>query len=133
MTQIKIKSNPYNREMSYLTFDDTTGEWVDIKQTDERSKLRETDSERSFLPFKIKEILSIIVKEYYVGREKVQLLFEGTQDEYVEVPAVCESYEFTDKIDLMRSNIILKMPPYQKGNQKNIRNSEPSGQTDYAR
>lgn len=118
MTQIKIKSNPYNREMSYLTFDDTTGEWVDIKQTDERSKLREADSERSFLPFKIKEILSIIVKEYYVGREKVQLLFEGTQDEYVEVAAVCESDEFTDKIDLMRSNIILKNAPLSKRKSK---------------
>lgn len=108
MTQIKIKSNPYTREISYQTLDGETGNWVDVKQSDERSRLRETDSERSFLPFKIKEILSIIVKEYYVGREKVQLLFEGTQDEYAEVAAVCESDEFTDKIDLMRSNTILK-------------------------
>ena len=108
MTQIKIKSNPYTREISYQTLDVTTGDWVDVKQSDERSRLREADSERSFLPFKIKEIISIIVKEYYVGREKVQLLFEGTQDEYAEVAAVCESDEFTEKIDLMRSNTILK-------------------------
>ena len=108
MTQIKIKSNPYNREISYQTLDGETGNWVDVKQSDERSRLRETDSERSFLPFKIKEILSIIVKEYYVGREKVQLLFEGTQDEYVEIASVCESDEFKEKIDLMRSNTILK-------------------------
>lgn len=108
MTQIKIKSNPYNREISYQTLDGETANWVDVKQSDERSRLRETDSERSFLPFKIKEILSIIVKEYYVGREKVQVLFEGTQDEYAEVAAVCESDEFKEKIDLMRSNTILK-------------------------
>lgn len=108
MTQIKIKSNPYNREISYQTLNGTTGNWVDVKQSDERSRLRETDSERSFLPFKIKEILSIIVKEYYVGREKVQVLFEGTQDEYVEIASVCESDEFKEKIDLMRSNTILK-------------------------
>ena len=108
MTQIKIKSNPYNREISYQTLDGETGNWVDVKQSDERSRLRETDSERSFLPFKIKEILSIIVKEYYVGREKVQLIFEGTQDEYVEIASVCESDEFKEKIDLTRSNRILK-------------------------
>ena len=107
MTQIKIKSNPYNREISYQMLDGGTGNWVDVKRSDERSRLRETDSERSFLPFKIKEILSIIVKEYYVGREKVQLIFEGTQDEYVEIASVCESDEFKEKIDLMRSNTIL--------------------------
>ena len=115
MTQIKIKSNPYNREISYQTFDVATGDWIDIKQSDEKSRLRETDSERSFLPFKIKEILSIIVKEYYVGREKVQLLFEGTQDEYVEVASVCELDEFKEKIDLMRSNMILKKARFIKG------------------
>ncbi len=120
MTQIKIKSNPYNREISYQTFDVATGDWIDIKQSDERSRLRETDSERSFLPFKIKEILSIIVKEYYVGREKVQLLFEGTQDEYVEVASVCESDEFKEKIDLMRSNTILKNARFIKGKTKEI-------------
>lgn len=108
MTKIKIKSNPYTKEISYQTLDVTTGDWVDIKQSDERSRLRETDSERPFLPFKIKEIISIIVKEYYVGREKVQLLFEGTQDEYVEIASVCESDEFKEKIDLTRSNRILK-------------------------
>lgn len=88
MTKIKIRSNPYNREISYLTMDEATGQWVDVRETDERSRLRETDSERSFLPFKIKEIITIIIKEYYVGREKVQLYFEGTQDEYYEVEAV---------------------------------------------
>lgn len=108
MTQIKIKSNPYNREISYQTLDGETGNWIDIKRSDERSRLRVRESERSFLPFKIKEILSIIVKEYYVGREKVQLIFEGTQDEYVEIASVCESDEFKEKIDLMRSNTILK-------------------------
>lgn len=120
MTQIKIKSNPYTREISYQTLDGETRNWVDVKQSDERSRLRETDSERSFLPFKIKEILSIIVKEYYVGREKVQLLFEGTQDEYVEIASVCESDEFKEKIDLMRSNEILENARFIKEDIKQI-------------
>lgn len=111
MTQIKIISNPYTREISYQTFqtfDGEKGSWVDVEQSDERSRLRERDPERFFLPFKIKEILSIIVKEYYVGRGKVQLIFEGTQDEYVEIASVCELDEFKEKVDLIRSNRILK-------------------------
>lgn len=36
MTKIKIRSNPYNREISYLTMDEATGQWVDVRETDER-------------------------------------------------------------------------------------------------
>ena len=120
MTKIKIRSNPYNREISYLTMDEATGQWVDVRETDERSRLRETDSERSFLPFKIKEIITIIIKEYYVGREKVQLYFEGTQDEYSEVEAVCESDDVKDKIELIRTNTILENARFIKGDIKEI-------------
>ncbi|MBQ5475155.1 MAG: dynamin family protein, partial [Lachnospiraceae bacterium] len=120
MTKIKIKSNPYNREIAYLTMDDATGEWVDVKITDERSRLRETDSERAFLPFKIKEIINIIIKEYYVGREKIQLSFEGTQDEYAEVEVVCESPEVRDKIELIRTNTILENARFIKGDIKEV-------------
>ena len=120
MTKIKIRSNPYNREISYLTMDEATGQWVDVRKTDERSRLRETDSERSFLPFKIKEIITIIIKEYYVGREKVQLYFEGTQDEYSEVEAVCESDDVKDKIELIRTNTILENARFIKGDIKEV-------------
>lgn len=120
MTKIKIKSNPYTREISYLTKDEFTGEWIDVKQTDDRSRLRETDSERSFLPFKIREIINIILKEYYVGREKVELQFEGTQDEFAEVATVCESEDLRDKIDLVRTSNILENARFIKGDIKEI-------------
>lgn len=55
MTKIKIRSNPYNREISYLTMDEATGQWVDVRETDERSRLRETDSERSFCLLKLRK------------------------------------------------------------------------------
>lgn len=120
MTKIKIKSNPYTREISYLTMHEFTGEWIDVKQTDDRSRLRETDSERSFLPFKIREIINIILKEYYVGREKVELQFEGTQDEFAEVAIVCESEDLRDKIDLVRTSNILENARFIKGDIKEI-------------
>ena len=39
-SKLKIKSNPYTREISYLTMDETTSEWIDVKQTDDRSRFR---------------------------------------------------------------------------------------------
>lgn len=120
MTKIKIKSNPYTREIAYLTMDEETGEWIDVKLTDDRSQLRETDSERSFLPFKIREIINIILKEYYIGREKIELHFEGTQDEFAEVAIVCESDDLKDKITLVRTSNILENARFIKGDIKEI-------------
>ncbi len=121
MNKIKIKSNPYTREIAYLSFDEATDQWVDVKQVDEKSRLRETDSERSFLPFKIKEIINIIIKEYYVkGREKVELHFEGTQDEFAEVATVCEHPDLKDKIELIRENRILENARFIKDDIKEI-------------
>ena len=120
MTKIKIKSNPYTREISYLVMGDNEDNWVDVKEIDERSRLRETDSERSFLPFKIREIINIILKEYYVGREKIELLFEGTQDEYAEIANVCEAEDVKDKINLYRTNTILENARFIKGDIKEI-------------
>ena len=42
MTKIKIKSNPYTKEISYQTLDVTTGDWLGVKQSDKRSRLTET-------------------------------------------------------------------------------------------
>ncbi|OFT81399.1 hypothetical protein HMPREF3103_01045 [Granulicatella sp. HMSC30F09] len=62
MTQIKIKSNPYNREISYQTFDAATEDWIDIKQSDEKSRLRETDSERFFYLLRLRKFLALLSK-----------------------------------------------------------------------
>ena len=120
MSKIKIKSNPYTREIVYESFDEAADQWIDVKQIDEKSRLRETDSERSFLPFKIKEIINIIIKEYYVGRDKVELHFEGTQDEFAEVAAVCEQEDVKDKIELIRENKILENARFIKDDIKEI-------------
>lgn len=53
------------------------------------------------MPFRIKEAIDTIRKEYYVpGGEKVTVLFEGTEDEYEEVSAICEDEEVSKEINL---------------------------------
>ena len=107
MTTIKIVSNPYTREIKYFSFKEQTGQWEDIKEGNTDSKLREDASGKNFLPFKIKEIIDIIIAEYYIN-EKIAVVFEGTQDEYTEVEIVCREEDVYDKIELSRTPTILE-------------------------
>ena len=120
MTKIKIKSNPYTREISYLSFDDSLNQWVDVKESDENSRLREIDAERAFLPFYIKEIIDIILDAYYVGREKIEIYFEGSQDEYNQVKAICLQEEYQDKVSLSQEPTFLANARYIKPHIKEI-------------
>ena len=79
MTKIKIKSNPYERNIEFLSCKDSSEEWKDIRDLNANSRLREIESVRSFLPFKIKEIIDIILDEYQTSNEKITIVFEGTQ------------------------------------------------------
>lgn len=108
MARIRIKSNPYTREIVYSTYKEQTGEWEDIKSGNTNSKLREDESGRNFLPFKIKEIIDIIVAEYYVNCEPLEIIFEGTQDEYAEVETVCNEEGLSGKVRLSRAHTILE-------------------------
>lgn len=108
MAKIKIISNPYNREITYLSYQEQRGEWEKIKESSPDSRLREDETGKSFLPFKIKEIIDMIIDEYYVSGEAVELIFEGTKDEYAEVKAVCSKEEMQNKIALSYSNVILE-------------------------
>lgn len=108
MTKIKIVSNPYNRTLAYFIYKGQADTWENIQQNSINSRLRENDEEKIFLPFKVKEIIDTIVSEYYVGTERVELVFEGTADEYEEVENICNDEELKDKVHLMRSTRILE-------------------------
>ena len=93
MATIKVRSNPYKRKIEYLNYKEQVSEWEDIQTSNPDSKLREDESGKSFLPFKIKEIVDIILDEYYVDGEKVNILFEGTQEEFEELKKICSMPE----------------------------------------
>jgi hypothetical protein len=108
MTQIKIVSNPYERSLEYFIYKEQSDAWENIKSGSINSRLRENDAERIFLPFSIKEIIDTIVSEYYAGNEKLELIFEGTTDEYDEVMSVCCGDDLREKVHLIRSTNILE-------------------------
>ena len=103
MTQIKIVSNPYNREINYFVFNRVAGQWEAIKENNPNSRLREDETGKSFLPFKIKEIIDIIISEYYTDNNKIEIIFEGTQDEYGEL----EEVFLTTFIQLLKKQFVM--------------------------
>lgn len=108
MSKIKIRSNPYTREISYYVYNELLNKWENIKEKNPNSKLREDESERAFLPFKIKEIVDIIISDYSVGKDPIEIVFEGTQDEYEELVSVCNEEGVIGKILVSRSDEYLE-------------------------
>lgn len=108
MPTIKIISNPYTRELKFLSYKEQTGCWEDIRESNPNSKLREDEAGRNFLPFKIKEVVDTIISDYAIPGSKIQILFEGTQDEFSELENVCKEEGIRGKIELVRTNNILE-------------------------
>ena len=120
MATVKIKSNPYERKIEFLSYKEQTGEWEEIQRGNPDSKLREDESDKCFLPFKIKEIVDIILDEYFTGSDKVSLVFEGTKEEYEELKKICELPEIADKVVLSKTKIILENAKLILGDTKEI-------------
>lgn len=98
MTKIKINSNPYKQEIKYKTCKENSQEWVDVGLYSPNGKLREENFRKCFLPFNVKEILEVIDDEYYIETKgAVEILFEGTKEEYYELLKVARAMEFRHK------------------------------------
>lgn len=108
MTKVKIKSNPYEKIIQYFSLDEVNNTWVNIKDKNPNSKLREDESEKAFFPFKVGEIVDLIIRDYYVGTDKVEIFFDGTQDEFEEVRNICNEEEVADKVTLYKTEAFLE-------------------------
>ena len=108
MAKIRIKSDPYKCEISYESFNALTGTWEKSEVNNPDSRLREDESGKSFLPFKIKEIIDIIIHDYHSGADPVEIVFEGTNEEYREVEKVCLAEGISNKVKLTRTHAILE-------------------------
>ena len=99
MTKVKIVSNPYLKEISYLRWNGEN--WVQVSpETSASSKLVGEEFTTGFFPFKVKKIVDELIKAYYSGSEKIELIFAGTDDDYQELVSVCSQDEFKDKISV---------------------------------
>lgn len=119
MGKIKIISNPYENSITYYSMNEESQGWKNISEKNCNSKLREEDSKKCFFPFKMKEIVDTIVEDYYVqGKEKIQVEFEGTFDEFAELEKVCTHSNIKDKVELVQSDKVLNNARYILGDIK---------------
>ncbi len=104
MTKIKIISNPYQKKISYQSWQEASSQWKDINyENNSNSKLLNEKLINSFFPFKVKEIVDEIIKEYQIGNEPIELVFEGTEDEYKELQELCKEEAYIGIITLTKS------------------------------
>ena len=96
-TKIKIVSNPYEEQVSFFKFNGT--DWIDINPA---SRLFNDKLSHGFFPFKAEEIVATILKEFGNG-EKIELLFQGADDEWIELEAICADDAYSDKVSAERA------------------------------
>ncbi len=96
-TKIKIVSNPYEEQVKFFILNGS--DWSNINPS---SSLLSAKLAGGFFPFKAEEIVNIILKEFG-GSEKTQLIFEGSDDEWRELEAICTDDAYSDKVTAERA------------------------------
>ena len=82
MNKIKVVSNPYEKTVTFCRYDLSSESWITINsENNSNSKLVSAVFQRGFFPFKVYDILKEIENEYSVPDEKLELIFEGPNDE----------------------------------------------------
>ena len=106
MTKIKIISNPYEKNISYEKYDDKVQCWKQITYDSSRnSPLVSNELTKKNFPHKAKKIVDSIIKSYRTGNSKVEIIFEGSKDEFKELESICS---MSDKVSLSLSDRYLE-------------------------
>lgn len=104
--RIKVISNPYKSEITYFEWDENAKSWIEINYDNRPdSKLISDKMSKSFLPFKVTEIVERIIGDYGSKNDSdpVEIIFEGNEDEYQEFNAVCLDSKYVGSIVLTKS------------------------------
>ena len=110
MTRFKISSDPYRKLLKYQIWDFQDEKWEDYSRINHsHSDLFNDKFENVFFPFKAKEILDILVRDFcgVIESEKLELVFQGTEDEYSELVQLCEDEPYHSRVVLTRDGTYL--------------------------
>lgn len=100
-TIIKIESNPYQERVRYYKWSDG---WQEITlATSPNSALHSEKLVKGFFPFKAEEIVDTIVAEFGEG-EPIEVVFEGSDDEWQEFAAICSDGPRANQLNARRGD-----------------------------
>lgn len=99
MNKIKVVSNPYEKTVTFSRYDLSSDKWVTINsENNSNSKLVSAVFQRGFFPFKVHDILKEIESEYSIPDEKLELIFEGPNDEKQQLEEALKDEQFSSFI-----------------------------------
>ena len=99
MNKIKVVSNPYEKTVTFSRYDLSSDNWVAINsENNSNSKLVSAVFQRGFFPFKVYDILKEIENEYSIPDEKLELTFEGPNDEKQQLEEALKDERFSNII-----------------------------------
>lgn len=109
MSKIKVISNPYGKKISYQKYDPDNDQWKTIDYSENsNSKLLSTEMTQGFFPFSADKIVNEIIREYRDENGHVDIVFEGTDDEFKEMESVCTDETHKDHVTLSQSGTYLE-------------------------
>ena len=92
MPAIKIISDPYHKNISFFRHDEASESWIEINRViNKNSELIKDEYKTGFFPFIAEELIKIIYKEYREQDNTLELVFEGSKDEYNDLKMICSS------------------------------------------
>lgn len=99
MNKIKVVSNPYEKIVTFSRYDLSSESWITINsENNSNSKLVSAVFQRGFFPFKVYDILKEIENEYSIPDEKLELIFEGPNDEKQQLEEALKDERFSNII-----------------------------------
>lgn len=99
--QLLISSNPYENEIEYTWWNFESDEWERVRSS---SKLASEDFTRTNIRNKCVEIIEEINENFNIGSSGLDIIFEGTEDDFELMNSVLEAYYSKSNILCRRGN-----------------------------
>ena len=109
MERIRIISDPYRKEIHYETWQEKEDTWHRINpETDGNNPLLSEELSHGVFPFIVKKIVDSIIVVYRDSDERIEIVFEGTDDEYRELELLCAGDEYSESVVLIKGGKYLE-------------------------
>ncbi len=109
MSTIKIISDPYQRQIEYMTKSEAQDNWIEINyENNPNSNLNREEYHSGFFPFIAEKVVGELFDEYRDENDSLSIVFEGTSDEFADLEMVCGSDRYKGKIELSKSDLFLE-------------------------
>ena len=115
--QIKICSDPYRKHIYYFWYEEN-GRWSDMEDMDD-SPLNADEFITSSISHKAYDIYKVIIDKLYNPTVGIKIIFEGTDDDYVDMLSIKEMYFSEYDLEIERGTRKMKsakvvMPQIEK-------------------